>query len=246
MTIKCIIVDDEPLAIEVLQSYVERVESLELVGSCSNAISAFDLLKKEEVDLLFLDIQMPKLTGIEFLKVLNPAPNVIFTTAYREYAVESYELRVVDYLLKPIAFDRFLMAINKVLEAGKPRPESGAPPLLSHAEPIPDENPCLFLRSNRKMVKLSIKDIHFIESLKDYIRVETTDGKAIMSLQKISYMEQKLPSDSFLRVHKSYIVHIKKISAFSTTNVEVSGKEIPIGRSYKAAVMKVLGDFGIG
>ncbi|MEM7297264.1 MAG: LytTR family DNA-binding domain-containing protein [Bacteroidota bacterium] len=237
MSIKCLIVDDEPLAIEILQSYVERVESLELVATCNNAVKAFDILKQEQVDLLFLDIQMPKLTGIEFLKVLNPPPKVIFTTAYREYAVESYELNVVDYLLKPIAFDRFLMAINKVVENGNPIPLVPKEQELDH-----DTDPYLFLKADRKMVKVHLKDITYIESLKDYVRVKKKEGKEVISLQKISYLEQKLPSDCFLRIHKSYIISLKKIDAYSATGVEIDGKEIPIGRSFKSEVMKVLNE----
>lgn len=237
MAVRCLIVDDEPLAIEILQSYVERVDSLELVGTSTNAVKAFDILKNEKVDLLFLDIQMPKLTGIEFLKVLNPAPKVIFTTAYREYAVESYELNVVDYLLKPIAFDRFLRAINKVVENGGSTYHSSMV-----TSPVQEEDPYLFLKADRKMVRVFLKDITYIESLKDYVRVKTVDGKEIVSLQKISYLEDKLPSDCFLRIHKSFIVSLKKIEAYSSTTVEVAGVEIPIGRSYKSEVMKVLKD----
>ena len=238
MAVRCVIVDDEPLAIEILQSYVERVDSLELVATCSNAVKAFDVLKKEKADLLFLDIQMPKLTGIEFLKALNPAPKVVFTTAYREYAVESYELNVVDYLLKPIAFDRFLKAVNKVIEEDKG-------PVLSEITSVNQEensDPFLFLKVDRKMVKVHLRDITYIESLKDYVRVKTEEGKELISLQKISYLEKKLPEDCFQRVHKSYIVSVRKIAAFSNTSIEVGGTEIPIGRSYKSEVMKVLND----
>lgn len=233
MPIRCVIVDDEPLAIEVLQAYVDRVESLELVASCTNAINAFEVLKKETVDLLFLDIQMPKLTGVEFLKVLDPKPQVIFTTAYREYAVESYELNVVDYLLKPIAFGRFLMAINKVMGTGNEK-------VKPQVEPTPAEDPYLFLKVDRRMVKVFFKDICYIESLKDYVRVKSRGGKEVISLQKISYLEQKLPSDRFIRIHKSFIVSIGKIDSFSHTEVEIEGKEIPIGRSYKADVIRAL------
>lgn len=225
------IVDDEPLAGEVLESYIERVESLELVETCTNAVSAFEVLKKHQVDLLFLDIQMPKLTGIEFLKVINPAPKVIFTTAYREYAVESYELNVVDYLLKPIAFDRFLMAINKVVEHDHP---------VAEPEVTQEDKPYLFLKADRKMVKIYLEDILYIESLKDYVRIKTRDGNEVISLQKISYLEQKLPEDCFLRIHRSFIVPLGKIDAFSSTGVEIRGKEIPIGRNYKPEVMKRL------
>lgn len=239
MSLKCLIVDDEPLAIEILQSYVERVDSLDLVATCSNAVQAFDVLKKEKVDLLFLDIQMPKLTGIEFLKALSPIPSVIFTTAYREYAVESYELNVVDYLLKPIAFDRFLMAINKVVENGI----SATPDLPGPVGEFGvDSDPFLFLKVDRKMVKVYLKEITYIESLKDYVRVKTEDGKELVSLQKISYLEKKLPSDCFVRTHKSYIISVKKISAYTNSSIEVGGTEIPIGRSYKSEVVKVLND----
>ncbi|WP_436514919.1 LytR/AlgR family response regulator transcription factor [Ekhidna sp. To15] len=239
MSLKCLIVDDEPLAIEILQSYVERVDSLELVDTCSNAVQAFDVLKKEKVDLLFLDIQMPKLTGIEFLKALNPTPSVIFTTAYREYAVESYELNVVDYLLKPIAFDRFLMAINKVVENGN---SSTSEMVNQVVESGNNSDPFLFLKVDRKMVKVYLKEITYIESLKDYVRVNTEDGKELVSLQKISYLEKKLPSDCFVRTHKSYIISLKKISAYTNSAIEVGGTEVPIGRSYKSEVVKVLKD----
>ncbi len=235
MPIKCLIVDDEPLAIEILESFIGRVDSLELVGSCTNGIKAFDILKKEKVDLLFLDIQMPKLTGIEFLRILNPAPQVIFTTAYRDYAVESYELHVVDYLLKPIAFDRFLMAINKVtkVESSMKVEEN------SHAS-IEESDPYLFLKSDRKMVKVYLKDIAYIESLKDYVRIKLVDGKEVISLQKISYLEKKLPADDFIRIHKSYIIARQKIDAFSASFIEINEKQIPIGRSYKSEVMKMM------
>ena len=235
MPIKCLIVDDEPLAIEILESFIGRVDSLELVGSCTNGIKAFDILKKEKVDLLFLDIQMPKLTGIEFLRILNPAPQVIFTTAYRDYAVESYELHVVDYLLKPIAFDRFLMAINKVTKV-----ESSMKVEENSYASIEENDPYLFLKSDRKMVKVYLKDIAYIESLKDYVRIKLVDGKEVISLQKISYLEKKLPADDFIRIHKSYIIARQKIDAFSASFIEINEKQIPIGRSYKSEVMKMM------
>ena len=237
MSIRCLIVDDEPLAVEILESFVERVDSLDLVASCTNGVKAFDILKKEKVDLLFLDIQMPKLTGIEFLKILNPAPQVIFTTAYRDYAVESYELNVVDYLLKPIAFDRFLKAINKVMETDLKNTSADVKEV-----PAPSEgtDPYLFLKSDRKMVKVYLKEISYIESLKDYVRIKMADGKEVISLQKISYLEKKLPADCFLRIHKSYIIAIHRIAAFSASSIDIGDKEIPIGRSYKSEVMKVL------
>lgn len=234
MSLKCIIVDDEPLALEVLESYIERIEGLELVAKCENAVKAFDALKKLQVDLIFLDIQMPKLTGIDFLKVLNPAPKVIFTTAYREYALESYELNVVDYLLKPIAFNRFMMAVNKAMD-GTVEYEDSA----EDSGVLKNDDPYIFLKADRKMVKVYLKDILYIESLKDYVRIKTAE-KEIISLQKISYLEQKLPEDLFMRIHRSFIVPIKKIEAFSNHAVEVGGKELPIGRNYKNQVLDVL------
>jgi len=198
-------------------------------------VKAFDVLKKEKIDLIFLDIQMPKLNRIDFIKALSPAPKVIFTTAYREYAIESYELDVVDYLLKPIAFNRFLMAVNKAMCDGAEEKEiKELPTVLTSEDP-----PYIFLKADRKMVKIYLKDILYIESLKDYVRVKTS-SKEIISLQKISYLEQKLPEDCFIRIHRSFIVPIKKIEAFSNHTVEVEGKELPIGRNYKAAVLALL------
>jgi len=234
MSLKCIIVDDEPLALEVLEAYIERIEGLELVAKCENAVKAFDALKKLQVDLIFLDIQMPKLTGIDFLKVLNPAPKVIFTTAYREYAIESYELNVIDYLLKPIAFNRFMMAVNKAMD-GSVEYDEGS----SDESAVAPDDPYIFLKADRKMVKVYLKDILYIESLKDYVRIKTPE-KEIVSLQKISYLEQKLPEEFFMRIHRSFIVPIKKIEAFSNHSVEVGGKELPIGRNYKNQVLDVL------
>lgn len=234
---KCIIVDDEPLAREVLESYVDRIDGLELVASCDNAVKAFDILKKETIDLIFLDIQMPKLNGIDFLKVLNPLPKVIFTTAYREYAIESYELDVVDYLLKPISFQRFLMAVNKAMNG------QGSVPNESTQSPITDElrsdHPYIFLKADRKMVKVYLKDILYIESLKDYVRIKMPQ-KDVISLQKISFLEQKLPEDCFVRIHRSFIVPIKKIEAFSQNVIEIAGTELPIGRNYKEKVLQIL------
>lgn len=231
----CIIVDDEPLAREVLESFVGRIDDLNLLASCDNAIKAFDILKKEKVDLVFLDIQMPKLNGIDFLKVLDPIPNVIFTTAYREYAIESYELNVVDYLLKPISFQRFLMAVNKAMNDGLKEQEDQQLPL----DELRSDPPYIFLKADRKMVKVYLKDILYIESLKDYVRIKLPQ-KDVISLQKISFLEQKLPEDCFIRIHRSFIVPIKKIEAFSNNVIEIGGNELPIGRNYKEKVLEVL------
>lgn len=234
---KCIIVDDEPLAREVLESYVERIDGLELLTSCDNAVKAFDVLKKENVDLIFLDIQMPKLNGIDFLKVLNPQPKVIFTTAYREYAIESYELDVVDYLLKPISFQRFLMAVSKAMNGQLAVAKEASQVVIP--DELRSEQPYIFLKADRKMVKVYLKDILYIESLKDYVRIKMPQ-KDVVSLQKISFLEQKLPEDCFVRIHRSFIVPIRKIEAFSQNVIEINGAELPIGRNYKEKVLQIL------
>ncbi|MEC7755559.1 MULTISPECIES: LytR/AlgR family response regulator transcription factor [Roseivirga] len=234
MKLKCLVVDDEPLAREVIISHIEKIEALELVEQCDNALKAFEVLKKEPVDLIFLDIQMPKLNGIEFLKVLNPEAQIIFTTAYREYALESYELNVADYLLKPVSFHRFLKAVNKVVEVQQEENNAAEP-----ADKLRTDEPHIFLKADRKMVKVYLKDILYIESLKDYVRIKLP-GREVISLQKISFLEEKLPEDCFIRVHRSFIVPFKKIEAFSNHAVEVNGVEIPIGRNYKEQVLEQL------
>lgn len=237
MQLNCLIVDDEPLAREVIASFIEKVDNLTLIAECDNALQAFEKVRSQKIDLIFLDIQMPKLNGIEFLKALNPLPKVILTTAYREYAIESYELNVVDYLLKPISFQRFLKAVDKVFSSDQETNEV----ILENPDidDLRQDHPYMFLKADRKMVKVYLKDILYIESLKDYVRINLPE-KEIISLQKISYLEQKLPEDCFMRIHRSFIVPIKKIEAFSNHAIEVGGKELPIGRNYKEAVLSLL------
>ena len=227
---KCIIVDDEPLAIEIIESYVNRLDDLEIVATCTNALKAFEILQKEQVDLMFLDIQMPKLTGIDFIKTLKNPPKTILTTAYRDYALESYELDVVDYLLKPISFDRFLVALQKAYKNDKSE--------LNYSTSDGGEE-YIYLKADKKMVKVMLNDILYIESLKDYIRVKTAD-KDVITHQKISYLEEKLPDDLFIRIHRSFIVPLKKIESYSSSTIEVPGKELPIGRLYKNNVLDTL------
>ncbi|MFD3000711.1 LytR/AlgR family response regulator transcription factor [Pontibacter toksunensis] len=245
MKLRCMIVDDEPLALDVLETFIERLDSLELVCRCHNAVEAYDCLQEEHIDLMFLDIQMPKLTGIDFLKSLAHPPKVIFTTAYRDYAVEGFELNVVDYLLKPIAFERFLKAVSKVSAAEQPIPVNPVPSPESVPAPVavPSSNDYkeafIYLKADKKMVKVMLSDILYIESLKDYIRVKT-ETKEIISYQKISFLEEKLPTDKFLRIHRSFIVALDKIQAFSASAVDVGKSEIPIGRFYKNEVLQIL------
>lgn len=228
---KCIIVDDEPLAIEVIESYVERIDSLELVGKFRNAIKAFDYIQSgEQVDLIFLDIQMPKLTGIEFLKTLANPPKVIFTTAYREYALEGFELEVLDYLLKPISFDRFMKAVSKALNQTREVEISTSA----------DGDDFIFFKCDKKMIRVCLKDILYIESIKDYVKIKTAE-KEVVTHQKISVLETKLPANHFIRVHRSFIINIPKIESYSASEVELNNESIPVGRNYKVDVMDRLG-----
>ncbi len=233
MKIRCLIVDDEPLAIEIIESYLDRLDDMEIVAKCTNALRAFEVLQKEAVDLLFLDIQMPKLTGLDFLKTLKDPPKVILTTAYREYALEGYELDVLDYLLKPISFERFFKAVSKMYKK-----ENGPTPQEKQSS-MGMEEPYLYLKADKKMVKVLLKDILYIESLKDYVRIKTP-GKDVITHQTISYFEEKLPEDAFIRIHRSFIVPLHKIETFSASFIEVPGKELPIGRMYKNEVLAVL------
>ena len=242
MKLRCMIVDDEPLALDVLETFIGRLDNLELVCRCSNAIEAYNCLQTHEVDLLFLDIQMPKLTGIDFIKTLANPPKVIFTTAYRDYALDGFELNAVDYLLKPIAFERFLKAVSKVTTANEPAKTavSTVQATTSGHTSGPDyKETFIYLKADKKMVKVMLADILYIESLKDYIRVKT-ETKEIISYQKISFLEEKLPTDKFLRLHRSFIVALDKIQAFSATTVDVGKTEIPIGRFYKNDVLQIL------
>ena len=232
MSLKCIIVDDEPLAIEIMESYVAKVDQLQLVSTFRNAVSAFTFLQEHPVDLIFLDIQMPKLSGIDFLKTLKDPPKVIFTTAFRDYAIQGFELEIVDYLLKPIPFDRFLKAVAKVLHQPS-TPVSAAP-----KQEIASDN-YVYFKVDKKMIKTKMADVLYIESIKDYVKVKTSD-KEIVTQQKISYLEESLPREQFLRIHRSFIVNLEKIDAYSATDVEIGKHSIPIGRNYKNDVMKIL------
>jgi len=232
--IKCLIVEDEPLAQKVLKKYIEQVNALELVDICNSAVEAISLLQNHSIDLIFLDIQMPELLGTTFIRTLNKPPKVIFTTAFRKFAVEGFELNAVDYLLKPISFERFLTGVNKILQMN-----------LQHSNENTNEiiggqaSSFLYLRAERKMVKVLFDDILFIESLKDYLKI-VTHHKNIITRQAISSLEEMLPKDAFIRIHRSYIVAIKKIDAFYGDTIEISKNELPIGRLFKHDVNKHL------
>ncbi len=226
--------DDEPPAREIIRRYIEQVPTLELAGECGNALEAFSFLQQGSADLIFLDIRMPQLSGIDFLKSLKNRPKVIFTTAYTEYALHGYELDVVDYLVKPIPFERFLRAVDKAVgQLPAPVSRSAAP-----ATGAPES--FVYFRVDRKMVKVMLSDILYIESMKDYVRVFTTEGMLITK-QSLSSVEAMLPDTGFIRVHRSFIVSINGIRSFNAETIETAKAAIPIGKLYKNNVLKILG-----
>ncbi len=238
--ITCIIVDDEPLARDVIETFISRIDGLELIGTCADALEAFNLISKKDIDLVFLDINMPEITGIDFLKDLNPSPKVIFTTAYSNHAVDAFNLEAVDYLLKPIEFSRFLKAVNKVFKElipihqknSKTKPQSYS----SYQETF------LYLKVEKKMQKVFLKDIQYIESLRNYIKIKMVD-RELIAYKSISKIEETLPGKKFLRVHRSFIVGIDFIDSFSPSEIDIKGVKIPVGRNYKETVKDILGYF---
>jgi DNA-binding LytR/AlgR family response regulator len=235
MKLRVLIVDDEPHAIEVIENYLANFSNMELVGRCSNAIQAFQLLQQKQVDLMFLDIKMPGMNGTDLLKSLKNPPKVIFTTAYSEYALDGFELNAVDYLLKPISFDRFLRAIDKIYQLN----EHKATAVIGHEKPVGDTEAFLYLKVERKTIKINVNDILWIESLRDYVKVITTDN-ACISKQKISLLEEMLPENKFVRIHRSFIVALSRINSFYSYSVEINGHELPVGRNYKQEMQKRL------
>lgn len=230
--IRCLIIDDEPLAIEVIKIHVSQLKELQLINTFNNPIEALEILKTGTVDLIFLDIEMPLLSGIDFLKTIPNVPKVIFTTAYRHYAIESYELDVVDYLLKPISFSRFFKAINKY--------KSSTHIPVATITPVDEEvtNNHMYVNANKKHIKIEFDDILYIESIKDYIRIHLANS-TVVTKESISNFENKLPSE-FLRIHRSFIANTNKITAFTKVDIEIGTKEIPIGASYKENVISFL------
>ena len=232
MTIKCLVIDDEPLALKVMESHIAKIPDIELVASLEDPLEAIEILKHTAIDLIFLDIEMPVLTGIEFIKTLEHPPGIIFTTAYRNYAIESYELNIIDYLLKPIAFARFMKAVIKFRGLAK------IPNQNISTQESTTRNDHLYVKANRKFVKIQFDEILYVESLKDYIRIHFKD-KNIITKDTISNFENMLPGE-FLRIHRSFIVNITKLTAFTKVDVEIGEKEIPIGASYKERTMEYL------
>jgi DNA-binding LytR/AlgR family response regulator len=232
MKTRCLIVDDEPLAIEAIQMHIEKLDSLKLVATCTDAIKAFDILRNHQIDLIFLDIQMPEMTGLDFVKSIKNPPRVIFTTAYRDYAIDAFDLDVVDYLLKPISFDRFMQAVNKYFD-GIPND------LLVSNTTESTIDDFFYIKSERKNIKIHFREILYIESIKDYVKI-VCRKRTVISKIMISELIDQLHEQSFLRIHRSYIVYIPNVEAFSAISVEVPGKELPIGRNYKNETLKTL------
>ncbi|WP_074406128.1 LytR/AlgR family response regulator transcription factor [Aquimarina megaterium] len=227
--VRCLLVDDESPAIDLLINHIKMLDDLEIVTSCYSAVEAFEVIKKEEIDLLFLDIEMPVLKGLDFLKTLQHPPKVIITTAYREYAIEGYDLDIIDYLLKPISFDRFVKAIDRYYERVQ------SPPLA-----IVEKNDTFFyVNVNKKHIKIVFDEVLYIESLKDYVKIHTTHQKLVVK-SNIGKIETQLPSTLFLRIHRSYIVAIDKITAYTQKDIEIGTIEIPIGSSYSGKVFSLL------
>lgn len=223
MITKCVIVDDEPLALDLIEHFVAKVPYLELVGRCENALDAANLIRQQQVDLLFLDIQMPDLTGINLVKTMSSPPKVIFTTAYREYAVESYELNAIDYLVKPFSFERFLQALDKLTVAND---SSSAPQKL-------------LIKAENKTFKVAVEDITYLESINETVVIHGLENP-ITCYQPLSYFEKQLPEDQALRVHRSFLIMRNWVTAFDQSTVYINGAELPIGRTYKDRVARAL------
>ena len=223
MSIKCIIIDDEPLAINVIEDHLKNFDNIEIVATFNNPLKAYSILEQEKIDVIFLDINMPQMTGFTFIESLSNKPLIVFTTAYREYAVKSFELDILDYLVKPIPFNRFLKTINKIYQQVYVTNSSTESPL--------QQEPHIFLKVNKKLIKVNLNDILYIESLKDYIKVITFLGAYVVH-KSLSAITEELPNSNFIRVHRSYTISINKIAAIDGNLIELSDRKIPIGRNY--------------
>ena len=235
--VKCIIVDDEPMARDVIRRYIQKIPTLKLMGEFGNAIEATIFLQEQAVDMIFLDIKMPQLSGTDFVRSLRNVPKIIFTTAHKEFAHEGFELDVIDYLLKPIRFDRFLRAVNKAF------PQKMQAAEVINSIPAEENKPAtsfIYLRVDRKMIKVLLNDIVYIESDKDYVKVFTEKG-FVITRQTIASVEAMLSDSLFIRVHRSYIVSLNKLKSFTAETVEIGNKELPIGKLYRNNFLKLQG-----
>lgn len=231
MNFKCLVVDDEPFARKLISSHVAKIEGLEVMAECGNAIESGNFLRSHRVDLIFLDIQMPEIDGLQFVGTLKDPPAIIFTTAFRDFAPEAFELDVIDYLLKPISFERFVKAVNKFFE----RKANSSSKLIELA----DVN-FIYLKSDRKIHKIAIADITFIESMDEYVKVHL-QNKVLVTRESITSLQKRLSAYAFVRIHRSFMIATKFISSVSSDGVEVAGKLLPFGRAYKLSALAGLG-----
>ena len=234
--VKCLIIDDEPLARKLIKNHLEHFKQFEIVCECEDVIHASLVLQNNHIDLMFLDIQMPEINGIDFLKSLTKKPKVIITSAYKEFAIDGFDLDVLDFLLKPISLDRFFKAINKYLDScSEKNLSSGSHKSVMEESSIDD----ILIKDNNKTFRINPMDILYIEGMREYIKIITKTENIISKTSLIKFYDQ-LPKDSFMRVHKSYLVNHKKIKSFTSSSVEIGDKKIPIGRSYKISTLEIL------
>jgi DNA-binding LytR/AlgR family response regulator len=231
----CLIIDDEPIAIRVIKKHLAAFPDFKIVAECNNAIEAMPVLSKKKIDLLFCDIQMPQITGVDFIRSLSHPPRIILTTAYREYAIEGYELNVLDYLLKPISFERFTKAINKFMEMESHKPDQSN----FQQENSNATSEYLFLKADKKHYKVNLNDILYFESLGDYV-IAFSNDKKIVTKERLSHLAESLPAEQFMQIHRSYLVSISKIESVGPGYVEINKKKLPVGRSYKPELSKLL------
>lgn len=231
MPIRCIAIDDEPLALELMQYYVSLHSDLQLLATFEDALQARQYLQTHEVDLLFADINMPDINGLQLVESLSKRPMVVFTTAYKKFAYEGFELQAIDYLLKPIGPERFATAIQKVKDAF----------LLQQQKPTQAEKPSIYVRSDYKMLRIVLDHIQYIEGLEDYIRIHVDGSRPVLTLMSLKAMEETLPADLFIRIHRSYIIPIKRIVTIQAKEIQLPGISLPIGKKYQPAVLQLLG-----
>lgn len=229
--IRCLLVDDEPPSLEILRTYISNTPGLQIVGECHHAVAAFEFLQTNTVDLIFLDMNMPRMSGMDFLRALKNPPKVIITTAYRDFAIDGYELGAVDYLLKPYSLDRFWKSIQRI--------QPSASELTAQTTDRPSEDRSIYVRAERKMVKIPVTEINYIESLKDYVKIVLKD-KQVITKQTITAIEDMLPDKDFSRVHRSFIVSVRKVESYSPASIFIGKTEIPIGPLYRQQVLSRL------
>jgi len=237
MSLRCLIIDDKPLAIDILAEYINKTPFLELAGSTVNPIEGLGLLRSQNIDLVFLDIQMPELSGLQFIKIAGKQCMVILTTAYADYALDGYEHDVVDYLLKPIAFDRFYRAAEKALK------QSSLLPALTSGEPVPTIKTVteyLFVKTEHRIQRIILRDVLYVEGVQNYVSIHTADAK-VMSLQTLKGLEEQLPAGDFVRVHRSFIVNLRHITSVERGRIFISGTVIPIGDKFRDEVYRIIG-----